>query len=165
MAVPAGRRIEIRFCLVFALLTVGAFAALYLAHDLVVVPLNEYIARAAGAIVRGLGAAAVTTGAVIRTGSFAVEIKNNCNAVYELGLYLAAVWAYPASLGAKVAGSLLGAGVLNLVNLIRVVSLLALGVFARDWFDVTHLYVWQAIFFAVVAACWFGWAFRASRRT
>jgi hypothetical protein len=33
-----------------------------------------------------------------------VEIKNNCNAIYEFGLYAAAVGAYPTSIGAKAAG-------------------------------------------------------------
>lgn len=158
------RGTEFRFCVVFTLLTLAVFAALYAAHDLIVVTLNQHIARLAGAIVRGLGADAVATGAVVRTRDFAVEIKNNCNAIYELGLYSAAVWAYPASVGAKMTGTLIGAGVLNLVNLLRVVSLLVLGIFARDWFDVAHLYVWQAAFFAVVALCWFGWVLRVSPR-
>jgi exosortase/archaeosortase family protein len=146
-------------------LTVAIFAALYAAHDLVIVPLNRYIAWITGAILGALGLSAVTVGPVISARGFAVEIKNNCNAIFELGLYAAAVWAYPASLGAKVAGTLIGAGVLNLVNLLRVVSLLALGIFARDWFDVAHLYVWQAAFFAVVALCWFGRVLRVSPRT
>jgi hypothetical protein len=51
------------------------------------------------------------------------------------------------------------------VNLVRVISLLAIGVFARGWFDVAHLYVWQALFFAVVAACWFGWILRLPSKT
>ena len=160
----ATRTLELRFCVLFAVLTVGVFAALYLAHDLVVVRLNRCIAWAAGAVVRGFGADVMATGAVVRTTGFAVEIKNNCNAIYELGLYAAAVWAYPASLGAKMAGTLIGAGVLNVVNLLRVVTLLALGIFARDWFDVAHLYVWQAAFFAVVALCWFGWVLRVHPR-
>jgi exosortase/archaeosortase family protein len=164
MAPASLRGTELRFCVAFTVLTVAIFGALYLAHDLVVVALNQHIAWLAGAIVRGLGTDAVITGAVIRTSDFAVEIKNNCNAIYELGLYAAAVWAYPASVAAKVTGTLVGAGVLNLVNLLRVVTLLGLGIFARDWFDVAHLYVWQATFFAVVALCWFGWVLRASHR-
>lgn len=159
---PGGK--ELRFCAAFSILTVAIFAALYMAHDLVVVRLNEYIAWLAGAVVRGMGTDAVTTGAVVRTRDFAVEIKNNCNAIYELGLYAAAVWAYPASVGAKLAGTLVGAGVLNLVNLLRVVTLLALGIFAREWFEVAHVYVWQAVFFALVALCWFGWVLRVSQR-
>ncbi|MGH7332494.1 MAG: exosortase H [Candidatus Rokuibacteriota bacterium] len=164
MATASKRRAELRFCVVFAVLTLAIFAALYLAHDPVVVPLNQHIAWLAGAIMRGLGADAVAAGAVLRAPGFAVEIKNNCNAIYELGLYAAAVWAYPASLGAKMAGTLIGAGVLNLVNLLRVVTLVALGIFAHEWFDLAHLYVWQAAFFAVVALCWFGWVLRVSPR-
>jgi exosortase H (IPTLxxWG-CTERM-specific) len=164
MATARRRRTEIRFCVVFTALTLVIFAALYLAHDSVVVTLNQHIAWLASAVMRALGADAAATGAVVRAPGFAVEIKNNCNAIFELGLYAAAVWAYPASLGAKMAGTLIGAGVLNLVNLLRVVSLLALGIFARDWFDVAHLYVWQAAFFAVVALCWFGWVLRVSPR-
>jgi exosortase/archaeosortase len=87
-----------------------------------VVTLNQHIAWLASAVMRGLGADAAATGAVVRAPGFAVEIKNNCNAIFELGLYAAAVWAYPASLGAKMAGTLIGAGVLNLVNLFRVVT-------------------------------------------
>jgi exosortase H (IPTLxxWG-CTERM-specific) len=145
-------------------LTVAVFVVLYSVQDALIDPLNAAIARLTGAGLRGLGVSATTTGAVVASGGFAVEIKNNCNAIYELGLYLAAVWAYPASVGAKVVGTLVGAGVLGLVNLLRVASLLALGIFARDWFEVAHLYVWQALFFAVVAISWFGWALRVSPR-
>ena len=90
------------------------------------------------------GAHAVVSGAVVQARGFAVEIKNNCNAIYEFGLFAAAVWAYPAPIGAKVVGTLVGAAVLNVVNVVRVVSLLALGAFARDWFDAAHLYAWAS---------------------
>jgi exosortase H (IPTLxxWG-CTERM-specific) len=161
----AERRADVRFCLVFALLAVAIFVVLHAVHYVVIVPLNQHIAWLAGAVMRGLGTDAVASGPMVSARGFAVEIKNNCNAIYELGLYGAAVWAYPASVGAKVAGTLVGAGVLNAVNLIRVVSLIAAGVFAREWFDFTHLYVWQVLFFALVAVCWFGWALWADRRS
>jgi exosortase/archaeosortase family protein len=93
-----------------------------------------------------------------------VEIKSNCNPIYEFGLYAAAVGAYPASIGAKAAGLLVGGGVLYTVNLARVVSLIALGLYARDWFEVSHLYVWQALFLATVVTCWFGWILRLRPR-
>jgi exosortase H (IPTLxxWG-CTERM-specific) len=163
-AAVGDHRKELRFCIGFAVLTVIAFGVLYAAQDALIEPLNAAIAWLAGTVVRGVGVSAATTGAVVTSGGFAVEIRNNCNAIYELGLYLAAVWAYPASVRAKVTGSLVGAGVLSIVNLLRVVSLLALGVFAREWFEVAHLYVWQALFFAVVAICWFAWALRVSPR-
>jgi exosortase H (IPTLxxWG-CTERM-specific) len=160
----AERGKELRFCLVFALLTVAIFAALYAAHDLLVVPLNRHIAWITGATLGALGLSAVTVGPVISARGFAVEIKNNCNAIFELGLYAAAVCAYPASLGAKTAGVLVGAAVLYAVNFVRVLSLIALGIFARDWFEIAHFYAWQVVFFATVVACWFGWILRTPRR-
>jgi len=154
------RRTEWRFCLFFAALTVAVFALLYTAHDLLVVPINRHIAWLAGAALRALGASVVTAGPIISAKGFAVEIKNNCNAVFEFGLYAAAVCAYPTSSTSKAAGILAGAGVIYALNMLRVVSLVVLGVFARDWFEIGHLYVWQIVFFAAVVACWFTWIAR-----
>ena len=162
--VAEGRWQERRFCLVFALLSVVIFAVLYAAGDGVVSALNRHIAWTAALALRGLGISAAAAGALVSAGGFAVEIKNNCNAIYEVGLYAAAVGAYPASLGAKAAGLLVGGGVLYAVNLARVVSLLVLGLYAREWFEVSHLYVWQALFFATVVTCWFGWVLRLRPR-
>jgi exosortase/archaeosortase family protein len=145
-------------------LTVAIFAALYAAHDLVIVPLNRYIAWITGAILGALGLSAVTVGPVISARGFAVEIKNNCNAIFELGLYSAAVCAYPASPGAKAVGVLVGAAVLYAVNFARVLSLIALGIFARDWFEIAHFYAWQVVFFATIVACWFGCILRIPPR-
>jgi exosortase H (IPTLxxWG-CTERM-specific) len=162
--IAEGRMREWRFCLVFALLTVALFVVLYAAGDGVVSALNRHIAWTAARVLRLLGISATSAGAVVSAAGFAVEIKNNCNAIYEFGLYAAAVGAYPTSLGAKAAGLLVGGGVLYTVNLARVVSLVALGLHARDWFEVSHLYVWQALFFATVVTCWFGWVLRLRPR-
>jgi exosortase H (IPTLxxWG-CTERM-specific) len=158
------RRTELRFCLVFALLTVAVFALLYAAHDLIVVPINRHIAWLGGAALRALGASAVTAGPVISAKGFAVEIKNNCNAVFEFGLYAAAVCAYPTSPASKAAGILAGATMIYTLNMLRVVSLVLLGVFAREWFELGHLYAWQILFFAAVVACWFAWIARVRPR-
>jgi exosortase H (IPTLxxWG-CTERM-specific) len=157
--------VVLRFCLVFAALTVAAFIALYGVQDTIIVRLNRHLAWMAGTVLGALGAPVSTHGPVLSAWGFAVEIKNNCNAIYEAGLFAAAVWAYPAPLRAKALGTVIGVSLLYLVNLVRVISLLAIGVFARGWFDVAHLYVWQALFFAVVAACWFGWILRLPSKT
>jgi hypothetical protein len=41
--------------------------------------------------------------------------------------------------------------------------LLGLGVYARDWFEVAHLYAWQLVFLAVVGVCWLSWVLRVCR--
>jgi exosortase/archaeosortase family protein len=154
------QRDGIRFCALFALFTVLTFAALYVAEKRLVVPLNRHLAWMAEKCLRLVGVPATSAGPVVSMASFGVEIKNNCNAIYEIGLYAAAVWAYPASVRDHLRGTVMGAVVLYGVNLLRILTLLALGLLAPAWFGPTHLYAWQLIFLLVVAACWLGWIAR-----
>ena len=159
-AQPTARAEGFRFLARFAGLAVAIFAGLYLAQDIVVVHVNRHLAWLAERSLRAVGVPVTSSGAFVSVRGFGVEIRNNCNAVYEMGLYLAAVWAYPATLREKLVGSLVGGGALYAVNAVRVLALIALGVFARDWFDLAHLYAWQLVFLATVAACWVGWVIR-----
>ena len=77
------RRVALRFCLMFAAFTVAVFIALYGVQDTVVFRLNRHVAWLSGAILSALGAPVASRGAVVSVGGFAVEIKNNCNAIYE----------------------------------------------------------------------------------
>jgi len=148
------------FCLRFSLYTILAFLLLYALDDLVVVPFTRRIAWLTERSLRVAGVQSWVAGASVGIPGFAVEIKNNCNAIYEIGLYAAAVFAYPAPIRQRLAGFSLGAIVLYLVNLLRVLSLIALGRYWPGGFQAAHLYVWQALFLAVVAACWLGWVGR-----
>ena len=154
------RQEGLAFCLRFSLYTLLAFLLLYALHDLFVVPFTRYIALLTYILLRAVGTKAWVAGSSIGIPGFAVEIKNNCNAIYEIGLYAAAIFAYPAPIRQRLAGFLLGAGVLYLVNLLRVISLLAIGRYWPGGFQPAHVYVWQALFLAVVAALWLGWVGR-----
>jgi exosortase/archaeosortase family protein len=144
----------------FSLYTISAFLMLYALEHLVVVPFTRCIAWLTHRLLRASGVQAWVSGASVGIPGFAVEIKNNCNAIYEIGLFAAAVFAYPAPIRQRLTGFLLGAAVLYIVNLLRVTSLLALGRYWPGGFQAAHLYVWQALFLAVVGACWFGWVSR-----
>ena len=97
---------------------------------------------------------------MLTAGTFAVEIRSNCNAIYEVGLYTAAVWAFPASWRERLIGTLVGAAILYVVNIVRIASLLAVGLLQPAWFETSHLYAWQAVFLVVVATCWIAWVSR-----
>src|SRR5882672_5207500 len=140
------QREGIRFCALFALFTGVAFAILYAGQNVLVVPLNRHLAWMTEKAVRLVGVQASSVGGVVSLRGFAVEIKNNCNAVYEAGLYAAAVWAYPASWRDRLVGTLTGMAVLYVINLIRILTLLTVGLLYRSWFEATHLYAWQAVF-------------------
>lgn len=150
----------VRFCLRFSCYMILAFVLLSAMYDRVVVPLTRCIAWLTHTLLRATGTQSWVSGATVGVPGFAVEIKNNCNAIYEIGLYSAAVWAYPAPLLQRVSGVLLGTIMLSLINLIRVLSLLALGRYWPWGFQAAHVYVWQALFLAVVTACWLGWVSR-----
>jgi exosortase H (IPTLxxWG-CTERM-specific) len=154
------QRDGIRFCVLFALFTAAAFAILYAGQNVLVVPLNRHLAWMTEKVLRLVGVHAASTGGVVSMSGFAVEIKNNCNAIYEVGLYAAAVWAYPASWRDRVMGTLIGAAVLYVVTFLRIMTLLTVGLLYREWFEATHLYAWQAIFLLVVGTCWIAWVSR-----
>lgn len=150
----------VRFCLLFALYTVLAFLTLYALHDVLVVPFSRRIAWLTHKALRAMGVQSWVSGVSVGIPGFAVEIKNNCNAIYEIGLYAAAVFAYPATMGQRIPGFLVGGVVLYAVNLLRILSLIALGRYWPGGFQAGHLYVWQTLFLAVVAICWLGWLSR-----
>jgi exosortase H (IPTLxxWG-CTERM-specific) len=154
------QRESLRFCGLFALFTVLGFAIIYAAQHVLVVPLNRHLAWMTEKSLRLVGVHASSSGPAVALSGFSVEIRSNCNAIYEVALYAAAVWAYPASRRDRLIGTLVGAGVLYVVNLVRILTLLALGGLQPAWFEATHLYVWQALFLLVVATCWIGWVSR-----
>ena len=88
---------------------------------------------------------------------FSVKILGNCNAIFETMLFLSAIIAFPASIKEKVLGGGLGTVFIYLLNLIRVVILYLIGVYAPDYFDESHVYVSQTIFIVMVAMFWLIW--------
>jgi exosortase/archaeosortase family protein len=154
------QRDGVQFCLRFSLYAISAYLMFYALENLVVVPFTRCIAWLTHQLLRASGVQGWVSGASVGIPGFAVEIKNNCNAIYEIGLFAAAVFAYPAPIRQRLAGFLLGAAVLYVVNLLRVTSLLALGRYWPGGFQTAHLYVWQAVFLAVVATLWLGWTTR-----
>jgi exosortase H (IPTLxxWG-CTERM-specific) len=147
----------VRFCALFTLFTVLVFAGLYAAQHVLVVPLNRHFAWMTEQCLRLVGVHTSSSGPVVALSRFAVEIRDNCNAIYEVGLYAAAVWAYPASWRDQLLGTLAGASVLYVVNVLRILTLLAVGLLQPSWFEVMHLYAWQTLFLLVVATCWLAW--------
>ena len=154
------QRDGIRFCALFALFTVLVFAGLYAARSVLIVPLNRHFAWMTAKCLQLVGVHAFLSGPVVALGSFAVEIRNNCNAIFEVGLYAAAVWAYPAAWRDRLLGTLAGASVLYIINVLRILTLLTVGLLHPSWFEVIHLYAWQALFLLVVTICWIGWVSR-----
>lgn len=156
---PGGQRREIvAGWLRFALYALVGFALLYGLTQQVVTPFTRGIALLATALLNLTGIPAQVTGTVVATPAFSVAIQNNCNAIYETAIFVAAVLSYPATWRERTYGAALGFMALYLLNLIRVLSLIYVGSHFRQYFDVSHVYIWQSVFIIFALGLWIFWA-------
>lgn len=99
-------------------------------------------------------------GTILGSGMFEVDVSPACSGAVPSMIYLSAVLAYPASVPAKLIGAGLGLFMINGLNLIRVVALFLIGLYANQYFHETHVYIAQALVIAVAVATWLFWAGR-----
>ena len=103
------------------------------------------------------------SGTVIRASGFSVTIGRGCDALEPIAAFFAAVLASPLGLRVKLPGILVGTACLWLINLIRIVSLVLIGVHAPRAFDLAHGQVWQAAFIVLAIVFWAIWVQWATR--
>ena len=130
--------------------------------DRVIEPFTAAIARAGGATLNLLGQQTTMSGTIIRSGRFAVNIRNGCTGVEAMLIYFAAVLACPAPWKSRLLGVGLGFLAIQLVNLIRVVALFLTGVYLPKLFDSSHTVIWQTVVILSGVLLWILWANRFS---
>lgn len=99
-------------------------------------------------------------GTIMGSGPFEVDIAPACSGAVPTSIYLAAVFAYPTSWRARWLGTAIGIGVIQAVNVVRVTALFLIGLYFRQVFDDTHVYVAQALVVCIAVALWLYWATR-----
>jgi exosortase/archaeosortase family protein len=97
---------------------------------------------------------------IMGSGNFEVDVAPACSGAVPTSIYMAAVFAYPTSWRARWLGSLIGIGVIQIVNVVRVTALFLIGLYLREVFHDTHVYVAQALVVCVAVALWLYWATR-----
>lgn len=155
-------RRELRFLILFVVLLGGGFTLISLnwVNDHAVEPFTAGVARVSGATLDLLGQDVTMRGTVIRSPRFAVNIKNGCNGIEAMLIFLAAVLAFPAPWRSRWAGLALGILAIQLVNLIRVVALFLTGVYFPRIFDTSHTVIWQTVVILFGVLLWIFWANR-----
>ena len=113
---------------------------------------------------RGLGGVigfqVIISGTNLASGDFVVDVSPACSGAVPSMIYLSAVFAYPTNVRAKMVGAAIGFAIIQGVNLLRVIALFLIGLFAREYFHDTHVYVAQALVVAIAVATWLFWAGR-----
>jgi exosortase H (IPTLxxWG-CTERM-specific) len=113
-------------------------------NDAVIVPFTAGVARVSAAVLNGIGEGVAVEGTQIRSAGFAVNIENGCNGVETALLFGSAVLAFPAPWRRRLAGLLLGFAAIQLINLVRVVSLFWIGAHRPALFSSSHTVLWQS---------------------
>ncbi len=138
-----------RFGVVFMTLLIGLLGLELLrpVQQLIVVPFTAGVAAASAWLLRFFDPQVLAQGVILSDleSGFSVAIQAGCNGVEASIVLVAAMLAFPAGWGMRLAGIGLGLVAIQLLNLLRIVSLFYLGQWDSDLFEWAHLYLWQAL--------------------
>lgn len=151
----------------FILLFIGLVLVLNLVISIgwidhhVIFPYTKAIAAIASGLLSPLGYDVSNQDTIIRSSTFAVDIRRGCDGVVATMLLISACLAYPAPGRQKLLGTLAGYCLIFGLNLVRIVVLFILGQEgARGAFEFVHTYVAQFVVIALSMVFWIYWAGR-----
>jgi exosortase H (IPTLxxWG-CTERM-specific) len=124
-----------------------------------VITFDRVLVHASGTLIHLCRGHADASGAVLRSPStgLAIEMKDGCNGVNVTVLLCAALLAFPASWNQKAKGLLIGCAAIQLVNLLRFISLFYLLQYNQAWFDFAHNYLWESLIMLDALAVFWMW--------
>jgi exosortase H (IPTLxxWG-CTERM-specific) len=111
----------------------------------VVEPFTRGVAAVSAGTLNLLGQHVVRTGTLLASGPYAVSIRNGCNGVEAMSFLAAATLAFPAPWRRRISAALLGMMLVQVLNLVRVVSLFLIQRYHPSLFNLFHLMIWQTI--------------------
>ena len=151
----------LRFFVIFSVLLVGLFTLEILqpAEKYVILPFTSLIADISVWLEELVDDNVISSGNVIRdtvTG-FGVRIERGCNGLEAVIILFSAIFAFPAPFKHKMIGFVIGFFAIQLLNLVRIISLFYLGQWNYTAFEWFHLYLWQALIILDAMVVWLIW--------
>jgi exosortase H (IPTLxxWG-CTERM-specific) len=157
LATPAGRFVG-RYV---AILTIGFLAlAVRPVNDHVVNPYTTFVAHESRVVLNLFGEDSRVVGQVLTSRRFSVTIFNGCNGLEAILIFVSGVLAFPAPWRRKLLGVVLGFVAIQVFNVVRVVSLFYVGILRPQWFNVSHVFVWQSFVIVFGVVLWLVWVRR-----
>ncbi len=139
----------IRFILIFVVLLVALFVAELTGpvEHYFIVPFTSVLADVSAWVIHLFDGSTVSHGKLIQnaSGSFIVSIERGCNGIEAVIILISAILAFPAPWKHKVFGLVFGFLAIQILNVVRIVSLFYLGMWSPVWFKWFHEYLWQAL--------------------
>ena len=138
-----------RFGFVFLLVLAGLFTLemQVVVQQTVIAPFTAFLATISAGIILPFDSSVLSYGKVLQfgPGGFSVSIEAGCNGVEATIVLIAAVLAYPAPWRARAVAIVLGFLAIQVLNILRIISLFYLGNWNLDIFSWVHLYLWPAL--------------------
>ena len=127
-----------------------------------VIPWTNALASISTWLVTLFDPSVVASGNVMRNSvnGFAVAIEAGCNGVEAAIVLIAAMLAFPAPWRYRLVGIAIGIAAVQLLNIVRVISLFYIGQWDLEVFEWAHHYVWQALIMLDVLVVWLIWVRR-----
>jgi len=151
----------LRFFIIFSVLLIGLFTLELLqpAEKYIILPFTSTVADISVWIVQAFDENVVATGNVIRdkVSGFGVRIERGCNGLEAVIILFSAIFAFPAPFKNKMIGFIAGFFAIQLLNLVRIISLYYLGQWNYTAFEWFHLYLWQALIILDALVVWLIW--------
>ena len=151
----------LRFGVLFAVIVVGLFAAELTppGQQWFVDPWTDAVAKVSTTLARAFDPNVMAVGPTLvePTNGFSVTILAGCNGVEAMIVLVAAILAYPAPWRHRLIGLAVGILAIQLLNLVRIVSLFYLGQWNMRVFEWAHLYAWQALIMLDALIVWLVW--------
>jgi exosortase H (IPTLxxWG-CTERM-specific) len=124
----------------------------------VITPFTGLLSKVSVFFLQLIGTEAKASGTLIVSPQFAADIKAGCTGIEPVIILVAAILAFPSPWRSKIYGVLLGIIALQAANVIRIVSLVYLGVNHPQYFSDAHTFIWQIVIIALSLFLWMVWA-------
>lgn len=151
----------LRFFILFIVILVTLFAAELTqpVQSAIVLPWTEALARISAGLITLFDPHVAAFGKILQNtaNGFAVSIEAGCNGIEAAIVLIAAMLAFPAPWKHRVIGILAGLSAVQVLNIVRVISLFYIGQWNMAAFEWAHLYLWQALIMLDVLIVWLIW--------
>ncbi|MFA5668057.1 MAG: archaeosortase/exosortase family protein [Balneolaceae bacterium] len=149
----------------FIATALGIFIIWYIIYEKWLLPdgrLDEWLSLniigVSAGIIKSMGFDVYTINRIIGIGeNSGVEVVDGCNGISAIGLFLGFIIAFPGPWKSRLSFSILGIGIIYIVNVIRIVTLTITKVKWPAFFDFTHDYSTTGIFYIVIFVLWMVW--------
>ncbi|MEJ2619898.1 MAG: exosortase H [Candidatus Thiodiazotropha sp.] len=150
-----------RFALLFSVILVGLFTLelMPFGQQWLVVPFTAFIAKISAGLIQLFDQGVQAYGIILqdKTSGFAVSIEAGCNGIEASIVLIAAILAFPANWRMKLIGIGIGILAIQVMNLLRIISLFYLGQWNQTAFEWAHLYIWQSLIILDVLVVFLVW--------